>query len=131
MLVTCYYKLGNYYNLGNISDDIDEKVADFILQMLSERKFNQTNVQFVMKKSTELVKQVAKKVIKEAAAVMNNKGLDGDDLVLDLVSKFCQWDLFIGLPNQRGQDIFLKNVLNMIEPRRVHDEPEEKIVPLW
>ena len=46
--------------------------------------------------------------------------MDGDDLLLDLVSKFCQWDPFIGLPNQRGQNIFLKHVLNMIEPRRVH-----------
>lgn len=66
------------------------------------------------------MQQVAKKAIKEAAAVMNNEGLDGDDLLLDLVSKFSQWDPFVGLHNQRGQNHFFKNVLNMIEPRRVH-----------
>ena len=61
---------------NSIQPSIGESAADFVLNLLADRKFNQVNLQFVMQETSALVKSVVQSTIINAGNILANQGLD-------------------------------------------------------
>lgn len=77
--------------------------ADFVLNLLSEQKLNQVNVQYVMKEAAVLVNRAVKQKIMEASSILTANNIDHTCLSSLLESNE---DSFALLHNQKGQNKF-------------------------
>ena len=82
-------------------DNLQHLAADFVLNMLTEQKLTQVNVQYVMEAATTLINETVKHRLQEYISFLetNNHDRDAQISLLDYKE-----DPFVLLRNQYGQN---------------------------
>nr|CAH0100559.1 unnamed protein product [Daphnia galeata] len=97
-------------------DNLQHLAADFVLNMLTEQKLTQVNVQYVMEAATTLINETVKHRLQEYISFLetNNHDRYAQITLLDYKE-----DPFVLLRNQCGQNKYFATHFGMIETVRI------------
>jgi hypothetical protein len=88
--------------------DLQHLGADFVLNMLTEQKLTQVNVQYVMETATTLINEAVKQKVQQAISFLQqrNGSMETDNHDRDALIPLLDYkeDPFVSIRNQYGQN---------------------------
>ena len=100
--------------------------AEFVLNLLTERKMNQVSVQYVIGETTKLVNNVMDAQLEKLKTLLQSNGIDTSCLTQATFD--AKAELFQGMQNQRSQNIYFHRHYGMIKPIQVNLKPSSQDV---